>query len=116
MRPKWYQNGPRGAKRAEKRRKKRREERTVRSRASEERSGAKSGASGRGGGASRGGGGGGTALLRCEEYYEILKICETVAKIKHVGKRGSVENRRFSRNRLKPINSARGRIVSKLKL
>ena len=60
--------------------------------------------------------GGGPALLRCEEYYEILKICETVAKIKHVGKRGSVENRRFSRNRLKPINSARGRIVSKLKL
>ena len=59
---------------------------------------------------------GGSALLRCEEYYEILEICETVFQIRHLGKRGSVENRRFSRNRLKPINSARGRIVSKLKL
>ena len=42
MRPKWYQNGPRGGKRAEKKRKESRGETKVRSRASWERSGATS--------------------------------------------------------------------------
>ena len=54
-------------------------------------------------GLGRTGGGRGSVPLRCEESYEILKIPETVLKIRLVGKRGSVENQRFSRNRLKPI-------------
>ena len=54
-----------------------------------------------------GGPGGGRLPLRCEESHEIVKIPVTVLKVRLVGKRGSVENQRFSRNRLKPMSTSR---------